>query len=115
MINLAKALQAWNTPDFEQAIKTEIQSLDTALLPLQQGLALSSHVSDSPISVVVLDVSEESDFIRVKTSVFYAGIVAGSCCEDDPTPVCEQTEHCELLFEIDKDSGNASVSFAPGQ
>lgn len=102
MIQLQNALKAWGSPDFEPVLKQEMQKLDKDLLPLQEGLSLSSHVSASGFSVVVLDSTETPGSIRVKTGIFYAGIIAGSCCSDDPTPLCDQAEYCEILLEIDK-------------
>ena len=110
MIKLLKALNAWKTPDFESVLKEEIQKTDLALLPLQQGLSQSSYVSGSDISAVILKVSETPDLIRAKTGIFYAGIIAGSCCSDDPTPVCEETEYCEVQFDIDKKTGEATAT-----
>ena len=102
MIKLLNALEAWGTPDFENALKGEIQQIDTGLLPLQEGLSQSSHVSEGDISVVILSVTEASNVIRAKTGIIYAGIIAGSCCADDPTPMSEQTEYCEVQFDINK-------------
>ena len=109
MIKLINALQAWRTPEFENILKHEIQNLDAELLPLQAGLSQSSYVGDAAISVVILRVTETSDLIRAKTGIFYAGIIAGSCCADDPTPVCEQTEYCEVQFDIDKRTAETKV------
>jgi len=110
MLKLADALKAWGTPGFETALKKEIQALDPGVLPLQQGLSQSSHVSDAKFSVVILKVTETSDSILAKTGVFYAGIIAGSCCSDDPTPISENTEFCEVLFEINKNSAATVVT-----
>lgn len=115
MIELVNALKAWKTPDFERVLKDEIQKLDKALLPLQEGLSLSNYVSGSEISAVILKITETPDAIRVKTGIFYAGINSGSCCADDPTPVCEQTEYCEVLFDIDKKTAEATVSLLKDQ
>ena len=109
MIKLVNALKAWGTPDFERALKGDIRLLDVELLPLQKGLSQSSYVSDADIEVVVLNVSETSNVIRAKIGIFYAGIIAGSCCSDDPTPVCEQNEYCEVEFEIDKATASATA------
>lgn len=110
MIKLVNALAAWGTPDFASVLKAEIQAIDPVLLPLQDGLSLSSYVSGADISAVILNVTETSDAIRAKTGIFYAGIIAGSCCADDPTPICEQTEYCELQFDINKTTAETSVS-----
>ena len=113
MLKLTDSLEAWGTPDFETALKEEIQKLDYAMLPLQEGLSQSSHASDAKISVIILKVSEAPDSIRVKTGVFYAGIIAGSCCADDPTPVTENTEYCEVLFAINKTTAETVVTLHP--
>ncbi|PWB48904.1 MAG: hypothetical protein C3F18_11210 [Nitrosomonadales bacterium] len=110
MIKLPNAIKAWNTPDFENVLKAEVQKIDVELLPLQQGLSQSSYVTDGGISVVILGVTETTEAIRAKTGIVYAGIIAGSCCADDPTPVCEQTEYCEVQFDIDKRTGEATAS-----
>ena len=109
VIKLVKSVDAWGSPYFEAVFKNEIQGLAHAALPLQQGLAQSSVVSDTPFSVVVLQVSEIPQHIRVKAGMIYNGIIAGSCCADDPTPVCEQTEYCELQFDIDLTTAQTSV------
>lgn len=109
MITLAQSLAAWHSPDFESVLKQELEQLDKQLLPLQQGLAQSSYVSDSDISVSILSISETPDFIQAKAAILYGGIIAGSCCADDPTPLCEQPEYCELLFSINKTTAETQV------
>ena len=114
MLKLVDALQAWGTPDFEESLKHEIQQLDHALLPLQQGLSQSSHVSDAAIKVLVLKLTETDQAILARTGIFYAGIIAGSCCSDDPTPVSENTEYCEVLFEINKITAVTALTLLDG-
>lgn len=109
MIKLANALNAWETPEFESRLKDEIQNLDPELLPLQKGLSQSSYVGDADIEVVVLNVSATTHVIHAKIGIFYAGIIAGSCCADDPTPVCEQNEYCEVQLDIDKETAEATI------
>lgn len=110
MIKLTQTLKAWQTPEFEDTLKKEIQNMDARLLPLQEGISLTSYVTDSAISVVILNITETVNSIRAKTGIFYSGIIAGSCCADDPTPVCEQTEYCEVLFDINKITAEATVA-----
>ena len=109
MLNLSKALQAKHSPDFKKSLKNEIQNIDPTLLPLQQGLSLSSCVGTAPFSAVILNVSEEDDCFQVKTGVFYTGIIAGCSCSDDPTPTDEQNEYCEILFSINKETANTEI------
>ena len=83
--------------------------MDVGLLPLQQGLTISSHATDRPIQAMILNLSEDADLIRVKAGIFYTGVVAGCSCADDPTPNVEQNEYCVLQFCIDKQSAEATV------
>lgn len=110
MFSLAKALNAWGTPGFKQILKLEIEQLEPVLLPLQQGLARSSHVADSKFSAIVLRFSDDPDFIHAKVGVSYAGIIAGCSCADDPTPLSEQSEYCEVLLAINKQTAEATVT-----
>ncbi len=114
MIRLTKVLNAWGVSDFKETLKHEVESMDADLLPLQQGLSQSSYTSGENFCVIVLDVSEESDFIRAKTGIFYTGIIAGCSCADDPTPVNEITEYCEVQFDINKKTADTVVTLLPG-
>jgi hypothetical protein len=108
-VKLEKALNDWSSPGFSETMKTEIRRLDRTLLPLQQGLSHSSYVSDSEISVVILNSAEREGSIIVRTGIFYGGIIAGSCCADDPTTVCEENEYCEVQFTIDRDTAETEI------
>jgi hypothetical protein len=110
VIVLPDSLKAWGSPDFNDTFREELGSLDVEQLPLQQGLTQSSYVSDSGFSVVILNTAETSNEIQVKTAIFYAGIIAGSCCADDPTPLDEQTEYCEIQFEINKTTAETKIN-----
>ncbi len=88
--------------DISGTFKTEVAELDHRLLPLQQGLSLSSYVSHEKISAVVLNLSQTRLNHEIKASIFYTGIIAGCSCSDDPTPEDTQSEQCDMLFSIDK-------------
>ena len=109
MIRLFDSLAAWGTPEFEATLKHEVAALDPALLPLQAGLAHSSYVGCGEMGLVVLGAGERDGSLSVKIGVMYSGVDAGSCCADDPTPLNEQPEYCELRLDIDKATGNAVV------
>lgn len=109
MIKLNRTLQAKSSPEFKQIAKDEIQNIDPSLLPLQQGLSLSSYVGKTPFSVVILNSSIKGSSVEVKTGVFYTGIIAGCSCSDDPSPSDEQNEYCELLFCINHNSAETEV------
>ena len=117
MIRLSSALNAWGSADFEAVLKREIEQLDADQLPLQRGLAMGSHVADLPFNVMIIRVSEEADSLRARIGVFYSGIIGGCSCADDPTPVDEHNEYCEVQLVIDKQTAESTVTLldnAPG-
>lgn len=113
MLSLDHALRAWGTPDFEAVLKQEL-ARQAEQLPLQQGLTTGNYVADAPITVVVNSVAETESVIRVQAGIFYQGVIGGCSCVDDPTPISEINEYCEVQLEIDKASAAASVSLVNG-
>ena len=109
MIRLTRSLNAWGTPEFRDVLKQEIEQLDAALLPLQQGLAASSHVTDRPFQAMIIGASADAGRIRVKAGVFYTGVIAGCSCADDPTPIDEQNEYCVVQLDIDRKTAETTV------
>lgn len=107
---LNKTLAAWKTPTFDSICKAEIKQLDPDLLPLQQGLTHSNTANAASLSVRILSTRERPECLQIKAGLFYTGIIAGCSCADDPTPVDEINEYCEVRFEIDKRTGAATVT-----
>ena len=110
MIRLTKTLNAWGTSGFEDILKGEVEQIDPDQLPLQQGLSISSHVTDSRRTLLVLGVADDAGFIHVTAGILYSGVIAGCSCADDPTPVDEQNEYCEVQIEINKKTAEATVA-----
>lgn len=110
MVYLHKTLAAWNTEQFEAALKSEVEQLKVEQLPLQQALSHSSIALDSPVKAVILGAEQHNDTIRVKAGLFYEGLVAGCSCADDPTPVEAVPEYCEVLLEIDLQTASTTVT-----
>jgi len=109
MIRLSDSLRAWNTPAFDAVLKRELECA-AAELPLQQAVTATSVALDDKVSVMVLGSEEAGGAIRVRVGVFFAGIVGGCNCADDPTPVEPQNEYCELQILIDRATGEAVAS-----
>ncbi len=107
---LPLSLAAWNSPAFNAVLKQEICSLDPTLLPLQQGLQYSSYAVSDKLSVTVLDTKEDAAFLIIKTGLLYNGIIVGCNCADDPTPVDETNEYCDVIFRIDKTTARTAVT-----
>lgn len=113
MIHLPKTLQARGSPDFEAVLRHEIEQLDARLLPLQQGLTSSSHVLDRPFQVRIIGVRDDAAGLRIRAGIFYSGVIAGCSCADDPTPIDEISEYCELRFDLNPATAEASVTLLP--
>ena len=113
MIRLTETLRALDTPEFESALKRELERLDAASLPLQEGLKRGSHVADDSFSVMVIKVADEPNGIRAKVAVFYSGIIAGCSCADDPTPIDTHPEYCELQVDIDAATAETVFTLLP--
>ena len=109
MIQLHQSLLAWGTPDFEAVLKRDISQLGIGQLPLYQGLSVSNHVTDDPITVMIHRVAELENVIRVKAGILYKGMVAGCSCADDPTPDNSNNEYCVVQLDIDKATAKTAV------
>ncbi len=113
MTRLRKALDAWGTKDFNEVLKKEIEQLDSATLPLQQGLSGSSYALDGKVEAMILSAREHDGFLRARVGLFYCGILAGCSCADDPTPVEAQPEYCEVQIDIDRKTAEATIVLLP--
>jgi hypothetical protein len=110
MLYLPLSLQAWNTSSFDAVFKKEICALNAETLPLQQGLSGSSYASADDLSVTILKIETDDTSIFVKAGLFYTGIIAGCSCADDPAPLDENNEYCEVIFSINKKTAETTVS-----
>jgi len=104
MIRFEQSLRAWGTSAFEGVFKQELVQVGNHVLPLRQALSVGGHVTETPPTVMVISALETPTTIRIHTGIFFTSIIAGCSCTDDPTPLDEVTEHCELLVEIGRDS-----------
>jgi len=110
MVLFHNSLNAWGKPDFEAVLKQEITLLDPVLLPLQQGLSIGSHVTDRPIGAMIIRAHADEGVIHVKAGIFFTSIIAGCSCADDPTPIGENNEYCEMQFDIDRTTAETTVT-----
>lgn len=108
-IRLPDSLAAWDSAGFASTLKRELAALGPDALPLQQGLSTSSVALADGFSVMVLGTEADGARIVARVGVFYAGLVAGCNCADDPTPVAPQPEYCEVELIIDRVTAEASA------
>ncbi|MCB1869662.1 MAG: hypothetical protein KDI43_14395 [Gammaproteobacteria bacterium] len=109
MIRLPETLCAWQTPAFKTVFEREVKTLELALLPLAHGMSQGSHIAAAEIGVMLIGATESQSSLEVRAGIFFSSVIAGCSCADDPTPVDENAEYCELLFDIDKSSAFAEV------
>jgi hypothetical protein len=110
MTILNNALSAWGAPNFVEILKQEVAQLGADHLPLQQGLTTGNYVSDAPITVSIHSAKEVDTVIRVRAGIFYQGIIGGCSCTDDPTPISDINEYCEVQLDIDRTSAVTLVT-----
>ena len=120
-ILLPESRAAWNTPGFAAVLKAEVARLGggqpgadpagryAGPLPLQQGLSAGSEVLDRPVQVLLLRAWEAEGRLCARLGVFYAGLIAGCSCADDPTSPEAENEYCELRVAIDPVTAEAEV------
>ncbi len=109
MTRLPQALGAWGTTEFSAVLKRELEGLDPKVLPLQEGVSRGSYVSGDCFEAMIITASDVGDAIVVRAGIHYRSIIAGCSCADDPTPVDELSEYCEVEILLDKTSGAARV------
>ena len=110
MINLNKIITEWGTPTFADSLKLEVQNMNVDQLPLQKGLSASNIALDDNIKAIILNSLDSENIIVAKVGIFYTGVVAGCNCSDDPSPVDVQNEYCEVQLDINKTSGDTTVT-----
>ena len=105
----AEVVKRWGESDFDACCKRAIKATDPRRLPLQQGLTQGSHALDEGIEAVILHKQLAGDSLKIKAGIFYKSVIAGCSCADDPTPIDELSEYCELEFVIDRATGEMRV------
>ena len=110
MLKLSLTIQAWGTDTFRDVCIQEICNAGADELPLQQGLVHSSYAINDTLTATLLNFRSDDVNLYIKAGLFYTGVIAGCNCADDPTPVEENNEYCEVLFCVDKKTAETTVS-----
>ncbi len=110
MINLKNIVDAWGTDNFDATLKNTLENMSVNELPLQKGLSSSNIALDNNIKVVILTKKDNKTELQIKAAIFYTGVIAGCNCADDPTPMDEQNEYCEVYLNINKQTGDICIN-----
>lgn len=97
---------AWGTDDFKQALKSEVENIESGILPLQQAVTPGSYVDDNHLTCTILRVADDEKSIQAKVGVFFTEIVVSCGCGDEPMHLNAYTE-----MEISIDKTSAAVVF----
>ena len=108
-MKLDKTVAAWGTPKFQEVLKDEIEQRAVDELPLSHALRYGNYVADERPAVMLHRVEQRGSFIVARIGLFFAGIDAGSCCANDPTPVQPHHEYCVVQLEIEYETGETKV------
>lgn len=100
---LGKSLRAWNTDAFAGILKAEILGLGAGVLPLHEAAA-GGCVDEGDVEITVLGTGDSAAEIHVNVGVFFAEVIAGCSCGDEPSA---SNAYCELRVSIDKTTGLA--------
>jgi len=101
--SLGNSVRAWNSAVFADVLKADILGLGAGVLPLQQAAAGGS-IDESDVEITLLGSSDSATEIHANIGVFFAEIIAGCSCGDEPSA---STAYCELRVSIDKADGQA--------
>jgi len=109
MIKLRNALDAWESSEFDDLLKADIDQMTVDQLPLQQAITSSSYALDTNIKSIIINKTDDSDAIQIKAGIYYTGIIAGCNCADDPSPADEVQEYCVVQIQIDKVTAETDI------
>jgi len=96
--------------EIEATFKAELAATPADALPLQQGMAHGSVADGETLSAMVIRTEVESRRIRLYAGLFFASVVAGCACHNDPTPMGNESEYVEAVFQIERPGGATRVS-----
>ncbi|HER20523.1 MAG TPA: hypothetical protein ENO14_05725 [Chromatiales bacterium] len=89
--------------------KEELALLSPDALPLQQGMAHGNVAVGESLSAMIIATELTEDSCRIHAGLFFGSLIAGCACHNDPTPMTEQSEYCEVMFDIERPGGDARV------
>lgn len=110
MIDLHDALPAWGTDTFAARLKVAIEGLPPGALPLDRATAHGGRVDDTAVTATVIGVADAGARIEARVGVFFAEVIAGCSCGDEPFAV---PGYCEMAVRIEKATGAAVIALIP--
>jgi len=112
MFYLQKTLESWGQPNFTESFKLEIGNLSAEELLLQKAQTHGNYTTTNNLGVTILSTNENEFRIEIKAGIFFTSAISGCQCADDPSPVDELNEYCEIYFTIDKSTAFSTARLA---
>lgn len=109
MLSFPNSIKSWQTDDFKQVLKQEIESLNPLDLPLQLGVSQTSYALDLPVTAIINGFEQLENQIIARVGIFFSGLIPGCSCNNDPTPVEPQQEYCDMIFKINLTDGASTA------
>jgi len=95
--------------ELEATFKAEIAALAPGDLSLERGMSHGSIAKADALSAMVITSTIDPTRVRIHAGLFFTSVVAGCACANDPTPMNDEPEYCEAVFEIDRPGGAAHM------
>jgi ribosomal protein L10 len=108
-MRLTGAAEAWGTTKFREVLKEEIEQQVGRESLLQRALLNGNFIADERPTVMINSIEDQGDHVAVRVGLFFAGINAGACCADDPTPVESHFEYCVVQMQVDLATGETQA------
>ena len=80
------------------------------MLPLQQALSHGNFANTDNLDIMILSITDDKSTIQAKVGIFFTSIISGCQCSDDPTPINEENEYCELMLNINKNTSTSTIT-----
>ncbi len=104
---LRECIELEDARDFENCLVSAIKALPPGALPLQACCDQGGLADDREISVSLLDMQHGRERIVARVGVFFAEVVGGCNCHDDPL---EANRYCVLEVVIARPHGDAEFT-----
>lgn len=90
-------LDAWGTPDWDDALARFLSSVEARSLPLTRLLSYGSFPLEEGMVLRLLSATRPQDgVLLLKVAVFFDSVLAGCSCADDPSGESVFAEYGEL-------------------
>lgn len=100
---LSRSLADWGSDCFAQSLLQELRALKPGELPLQSE---GGWIDYGEITLCINHQGSDEKYLSISAGIFFQETPGGGSCgfESDP-----QQKYCEVLIEIDRKTGEASL------